>query len=80
MADNPKELSEYMSDHDLLIRLDTRVSDMRDDLKEMKDGTAEWLAKLESDVTTLKLWRAGLAGAWAICTLLLIPLLISYAG
>lgn len=36
-----------MKDHDLLVRLDTRFTDMALDIKDLKDGTAQRLAAAE---------------------------------
>jgi hypothetical protein len=42
------------------------------------DGMEENIAGLQEQVDSLKLWRAFLAGAWAICTVILIPVAFAY--
>jgi hypothetical protein len=71
-------VTEYQTDHDLLVRLDERYASMHQDIKDMKTGTATRLDTLEKEVDSLKLWRSALVGAWGVCTLILIPLGFAY--
>jgi hypothetical protein len=43
-----------LEDHDLLIRVDTKVDQLSLDIKEIKDGTAQRLAVLESRVEAIE--------------------------
>jgi hypothetical protein len=67
------------------------IAAARIEIKEINTGITARLLNLESnavskielegiqtDIESLKLWRAALAGAWAICTLILIPLAFAY--
>jgi hypothetical protein len=91
MAKNPRDIVEYQSDHDLLIELRTEMRGAREDITELKTNMSGRVNSLEGDriskqefeavcqdIETLKLWRATLVGAWAICTLILIPLAFAY--
>jgi hypothetical protein len=71
-------VTEYQTDHDLLVRLDERYSAMHKDIREMKENTGGRLNGLESDVEKLKLWRAYLVGAFAIFNLILYPAVLAY--
>lgn len=67
------------------------IAAARLEIKEINTGIAGRLLNLESnavskieideirsDIESLELWRAFLFGAWAICTIALIPLAFSY--
>lgn len=86
MGKNPRDIVEYQSDHDLLIELRTEMRGVREDIGELKTNvvgrvvslegdriTAEELETIRSDIQALKLWRSTLIGAWAVCTVILIP-------
>lgn len=45
-----------MSDHDLLIRLDTRMGDIRKDMREMKEGTSIKVQDHELRIRRLEQW------------------------
>ena len=87
----PADFTQYKTDHDLLIELRTEMRGMREDVIEIKTGSAARLASLEADrvsrkriedveedIENLKLWRSGLVGAWGVCTIILIPLAFAY--
>jgi hypothetical protein len=87
----PTDFVQYQSDHDVLIELRTEMRGVRDDVKDIKTNTVARISSLESDrvskddmktleddIQSLKLWRSTLVGAWAVCTLALIPLAFAY--
>lgn len=87
----PADFTQYKTDHDLLIELRTEFRGMRQDISEIKTNTVGRISELEGDhvtkedletlsakVDSLILWRTFLAGAWAICTLILIPVAFAY--
>jgi len=41
-------------DHDLIIRLDTKMDDIRSDIKELKDGTHQRLTDVENHKLNIK--------------------------
>lgn len=57
MPGEPKELTIYQSDHDLLIELRVIITEMRRDMKEMKDGVALTLTDHEQRLRALE--KAG---------------------
>jgi hypothetical protein len=83
----PADFVQYQTDHDVLIELRTEMRGMRNDVTEIKTNTVGRISSLENeriskkriedieaDIDSLKLWRSALAGAWVVCTILLIPL------
>jgi len=42
------------NDHDLLIRVDTKVDSLKDDIKDIKDGTATKIADHEQRIVSLE--------------------------
>jgi hypothetical protein len=71
-------VSEYQTDHDLLVRLDERYASMHGDIRDLKNGTNKRLDNLEKDVKNLQLWRSALVGAFAVFDLILIPAAFAY--
>lgn len=67
-------------DRDLLIELKTTMQSVRDDIKDLKDGTSKRLDNLEQDVSSLKFWRGVLLGMWILTTVVIIPLAVAYIG
>ena len=47
MAGEPHELTEYKTDHDLLIELRVLMTEIRRDMRDMKDATSSTLADHE---------------------------------
>lgn len=54
MTDEPKELMEYKTDHDLLIELRVLMLEARREIREVKDGTAKQLADHETRIRSLE--------------------------
>jgi hypothetical protein len=67
------------------------IAAVRIEIKEINTGITARLLNLEAnavskleleqitqDIDSLKIWRATLAGAWVVCTLILIPLAFAY--
>jgi hypothetical protein len=58
------------SDHDLLVQLHTSAQlnfeQIRKDIAELKDNTANRISSLEDNVENLKLWRSWLAGGMVV--------------
>jgi hypothetical protein len=67
------------------------IAAARSEIKEINSGISARLLNLESnavskieieqislDIENLKLWRSMLIGAWAVCTVILIPLAFAY--
>ena len=59
------------NDHDLIIRLDTKIDDLKVDIKELKDGTA---MKIEDHETRLKLIENKITQVFAYGTMGLVLL------
>ena len=85
MPQEPKDLLEYKTDHDLLIELRTEMRFLRQDIKDLKEGNEMRLieaerkiGKLQDQIDALKLWRSMLIGAWTVCTVILIPVALTY--
>ena len=47
------------SDHDILIELKTKMVDLKSDIKDIKDGTSDRLARCESRLSALELTKSG---------------------
>ncbi|HLH93535.1 MAG TPA: hypothetical protein VKW08_00310 [Xanthobacteraceae bacterium] len=62
MADDPKEIIEYKTDHDLLIELRVLITEMRRDMREMKDGTSTTLGDHEKRIRSLEETRTAEQG------------------
>jgi hypothetical protein len=67
------------------------IAAARAEIKEINTGITARLLNLESNavsrielkdyddrIDSLELWRSALAGAWGVCTLILIPLAFAY--
>jgi hypothetical protein len=74
-SENPRELAEYQSDHDLLIELRTEMRGMRGDIKDLRNGTSDRLADHEMRLRALerRVWIAsgaatvaGIIGGWLV--------------
>lgn len=48
---------EKQNDHDLLIKLGEQIKFVRDDIRELKDGTKDRLDKAEERIKELEEWR-----------------------
>lgn len=62
MPEDPKELIEYKTDHDLLIELRVLLTEMRRDMRDMKDGIGTTLADHEKRLRALEDARTADAG------------------
>lgn len=78
MAENPRDIAEYQSDHDLLIELRTEMRGLRGDIKGLKSDHADALSDHETRLRALerRVWIAsggasiiGIIGAWVISLL-----------
>lgn len=49
-------------DHDLLIRIDSQVKDLKEDIKDLKDGTSIKIADHEKRIGCLELWQSTTTG------------------
>lgn len=50
MAENPSEIAQYQTDHDLLIELRTEMRGMRYDIKGLSDSTARTISDHETRI------------------------------
>ena len=68
-------------DHDILIELKTKMDDLKDDIKDLKDGTSTQIAQHEIAIkkntldiqitkTQLKTWGIAISVFWAVLTLI----------
>jgi len=64
-------MGEQQNDHDLIIRLDTKLDDLKTDIKELKDGTA---MKIEDHEARLKIIENKITQVFAYGTVGLIVL------
>lgn len=51
-----------MSDHDLLITMHEQIKGIKNDIKDLKDGTSTILSDHENRLRRLELWGAILVG------------------
>jgi hypothetical protein len=74
-ADNPREIAEYQSDHDVLIELRTETRGVRTDIQKLSDGTATRILDHEIRLRALerRVWIAsggatvvGIIGGWLV--------------
>jgi hypothetical protein len=68
MPVEPKELTEYKTDHDLLIELRILLIEMRRDMRDMKEGTTATLVEHEKRIRSLEDTRKeteGRSGAFS---------------
>lgn len=78
MPAQARELSEYQTDHDLLIRLDTRMADLVRSMEELKGGTNKRIDDHDRTIANLIFWR-GVSQGVGICVVFLIAVL-GYIG
>lgn len=64
-TDNGREKMR-LADHDLLIKLDVKVSDIGTDVKELKDGINTRVTNLEKRVDTLESFQNRVMGVGAV--------------
>jgi len=62
MTDEPRELVEYKTDHDLLIELRVVMNMMRSDIREIKHGTSGTLTGHETRIRSLEESRSANEG------------------
>jgi hypothetical protein len=74
MPDAKRELNEYQTDHDLLIRLDTRMADLIRAMDELKGGTNDKIKDHDRAITSLIFWR-GISQGVGICVVFLLAAL-----
>ena len=66
MSTEPQREKMRQADHDLLIRLDVKVTDIGTDIKELKDGLNTRVASLEKRVDILEDFRSKALGIGAV--------------
>lgn len=49
-------MNENLTDHDLLVTLHEQIKGVREDIKEIKDGTSEKLSDHEMRLRRIELW------------------------
>jgi hypothetical protein len=74
MPTPPRELAEYQTDHDLLIRLDTRMVDLIRSMDELKGGTNKRIDDHDRVIGNLVFWR-GVSQGVGLCVVFLIAAL-----
>jgi hypothetical protein len=62
MSEDTAELARRQSDHDLLVRVDERLSILISEFKEMKDDTKDTIKDHDSRIDSLEKWRWYLVG------------------
>jgi hypothetical protein len=66
MPAEPRELTEYKTDHDLLVELRVLMTELRRDMRDMKDGTGTILTDHETRLRSLEATANALLGKQSI--------------
>lgn len=75
MAETQPDLAQYQNDHDLLVELRTEFRGFREDIRDLKTGTAQRLSDLEKNIDNLNFWRGISQGVGLVTVLIIIPAL-----
>jgi len=67
-------------DHDLIVRLDVKVTDIASDIKELKDGINKRIGDVETEIKSNREKILGLETKWKIAIALFAPIYLGIIG